>query len=166
MPTYIKQFYFVGMQFSSNEKFCRRLQLGSNGEFPMVRINSVLSGVKISINAFEDQIVYSDVLLALEEFGLEVVNAASSSITNMVFHTIHNKVFYYAHSKIIILYPFYRIQAYIFLWCCRCQVFCTEENAGYATSIQLMVCVHKSYFIAFKILCTKSLSSTISSIIS
>ena len=125
MPTYIKQFSFVGLQFSSNEKFCGRLQLGSNGEFPTVRINSVLSGVKISINAFEDQIVYSDVLLALEEFGLEVVNSTSSSINKMVFHTIHNKVFYYAHSKIIILCPFYRIQAYIFLWCCRCQVFCT-----------------------------------------
>ena len=122
MPTYIKQFSFVGLQFSSNEKFCGRLQLGSNGEFPMVRINSVLSGVKISINAFEDQIVYSDVLLALKELGLEVVNATSSSINNTVFHTIHNKVIYYAHSKIIILCPFYRIQAYIFLWCCRCLI--------------------------------------------
>lgn len=60
-----------------------------------MRIKSVRSGVKISINVFEDQIVYSDVLLALEEFGLEVVNATSSSINNTVFHTIHNKVFYY-----------------------------------------------------------------------
>ena len=83
----------------------RRLQ-GSDGEFPTVKINSVLSGVNVSIDAFEDQIVYSDVLMALEECGLEVVNATSSSINNMVFHTIHNKVFFYTRGNIIILSAF------------------------------------------------------------
>jgi len=89
-----EQVSFVGVQFSSDEKFFGKrpgLQ-GSEGKFPTVKINSVRSGVKISLNAFEDQIVYSNLLLALEAFGLEVVNATSSSINNTVFHTIHNKV--------------------------------------------------------------------------
>jgi len=84
----------VSVEFSSNEKFCskhQRLQ-GSDREFPTVKINSDHSGVKISLNAFEDQIVYSNLLLALEDCGLEVVNATSSSINKKVFHTVHNKV--------------------------------------------------------------------------
>jgi len=85
---------FLSVQFSSNDKSCsKHLPLqGSDGKFPTVKINSVCSGVKISLNAYEDQIVYSNLLLALEEWGLEVVNATSSSVNNMVFHTIHNKV--------------------------------------------------------------------------
>jgi len=66
---------------------------GSDREYPAVKINSVGSGVQICMNSLEHEIVYSDILLALEEGGLEVVSAASSVINNRVYHTIHAKVF-------------------------------------------------------------------------
>lgn len=81
-------------ELSSNEKFSSKqpwLQR-SDEEFPTVEIKSIRSGVRISLNVFEDQIVYSNLLLALEECGLEVVNATSSSVNNKVFHNIYNKV--------------------------------------------------------------------------
>nr|UFA45756.1 bHLH63 [Pinus massoniana] len=81
-------------ELSSNEKFSSKqpwLQR-SDEEFPTVEIKSIHSGVRISLNVFEDQIVYSNLLLALEECGLEVVNATSSSVNNKVFHNIYNKV--------------------------------------------------------------------------
>jgi len=49
--------------------------------------------MKIWANTLERDIVYSDILLALEEGGLEVVSAASSAINNRAYHTIHAKVF-------------------------------------------------------------------------
>jgi len=77
------------------EKFCHKtLPLeGSDREYPAVKINSVGSGVQIWTNSLEHEIVYSDILLALEEAGLEVVSAVSSAINNRVYHTIHTKVF-------------------------------------------------------------------------
>lgn len=85
---------FVGIQSSSNQKFCSkqpRFQ-GSDGKVPSVKIDSSHSSVKVTVNVFHDQIVYSDLLRALEESGLEVLNAMSSFIDNAVFHTIHSKV--------------------------------------------------------------------------
>lgn len=49
-----------------------------------MQINSIHSSVKISLNVFEGQIVYSNFLLRLEECGLQIVNAMSSSINNKV----------------------------------------------------------------------------------
>jgi len=79
----------------SFENFCCKTPPfgGSDREYPAVKINSVGSGVQIWTNTLEDEIVYSDILLALEEGGLEVVSAASSAINNRVYHTIHCKVF-------------------------------------------------------------------------
>jgi len=78
----------------SFEKFCNKTVSfgGSDREYPAVKINSVGSGVQIWTNILERDIVYSDILLALEEDGLEVVSAASSAINNRVYHTIHAKV--------------------------------------------------------------------------
>lgn len=93
-----EEFPFVGIQSSSNQNFCRkhlRFQ-GSDGEIPSMKINFSHSSVEVSVNAFQDQIVYSDLLMVLEECGLEVVNATSSVIDNAVFHTIHSKVFFFS----------------------------------------------------------------------
>jgi hypothetical protein len=81
----------------SFEKFCNKTPPfgGSDREYPAVKINSVGSGVQIWTNTLEHEIVYSDILLALEEGGLEVVSAASSAINNRVYHTIHAKVISY-----------------------------------------------------------------------
>ena len=65
---------------------------GSDREYPALKINSVSSGVQIWMNSLGHEIVYSEILLALEEEGLEVVSAASSTINNRVYHTIHTKV--------------------------------------------------------------------------
>jgi len=83
---------FDGSRFS---KFCSRSRPvgGSVREFPTLKINCDGSGVQVWTNTFEHEIVYSDLLLALEEGGLEVVSAASSAINNRVYHTIHAKVF-------------------------------------------------------------------------
>nr|UFA45741.1 bHLH46 [Pinus massoniana] len=89
-----EEFPFVGIQSSSKQNFCRkhlRFQ-GSDGEIPSMKINFSHSSVEVSVNAFQDQIVYSHLLMVLEECGLEVVNATSSVINNAVFHTIHSKV--------------------------------------------------------------------------
>eukprot|EP00253_Pinus_taeda_P006569 PITA_06569 len=85
---------FVGIQSSSKHNFCRkhlRFQ-DSDGKFTSMKINFSHSSVEVSVNAFQHQIVYSDLLMVLEECGLEVVNATSSVINNAVFHTIHSKV--------------------------------------------------------------------------
>eukprot|EP00253_Pinus_taeda_P017027 PITA_17027 len=76
----------------SFEKFCNKIPL-LDREYPELKINSVGSGVQIWTNTLERDIVYSDILLALEEGGLEVVSAASSAINNRAYHTIHAKVF-------------------------------------------------------------------------
>lgn len=78
----------------SLEKFCNKTVSfgGSDREDPAVKINSVGSGVQIWTNILERDIVYSDILSALEEDGLEVVSAASSAINSRVYHTIHAKV--------------------------------------------------------------------------
>lgn len=75
---------------------------GLDRKYPEVKINSLGSGIQIWTNTLEHEIVYSDILLALEEGGLEVVSAASSAINNRVYHTIHAKVFdvnsFYIHT--------------------------------------------------------------------
>lgn len=78
----------------SFQKFCNKTpqRVGSDGEFPAVKINFVGSGVQIWTYALEHEIAYSDILLTLEQRRLEVVNAASSAINNKVYHTIHAKV--------------------------------------------------------------------------
>lgn len=78
----------------SFQKYCNKtLQfVGSDGECPAVKINPAGSGVQILTYALEHEIAYSDILLRLEQCGLEVVNAASSAINNKVYHTIHTKV--------------------------------------------------------------------------
>lgn len=79
----------------SFRKFCNKTQPfgGSDRECPAVNIKSVGSGVQIWTNSLEHEIVYSEILLALEEGGLEVVSASSSAVKNRVYHTIHAKVF-------------------------------------------------------------------------
>lgn len=83
----------------SFEKFCNKFPPleGSDRGYPEVKIKSVGSGVQIWTNSLERDIVYSDILMALEEAGLEVVSAASSVISNRVYHTIHAKVVVYTH---------------------------------------------------------------------
>lgn len=83
-----------GVRLSSNEKICIKAQPigGSDREFPTVKIKSMGSTLQVCTNTFEHQIVFSDLLLAIEEGGLEVVSAASSAINNRIFHTIHTKV--------------------------------------------------------------------------
>lgn len=66
---------------------------GSDRDCPAFNIKSVGSGVQIWTNSLEHEIVYSDILLALEDGGLEVVSASSSAVKNRVYHTIHAKVF-------------------------------------------------------------------------
>jgi len=87
-----------GALFSSNEKFWSNdpRRPGSDGEFPAVKIKSRGSSVEVSINAFKEQIVYSNLLLVSEECGLKIVNVSSSVINKRVFHTIHGKVLPYA----------------------------------------------------------------------
>lgn len=66
---------------------------GLEREYPALQIYSVSSGIQICMNSLEHEILYSDILLALEGEGLEVVSAASSTLNNKVYHTIHTKVF-------------------------------------------------------------------------
>eukprot|EP00253_Pinus_taeda_P014654 PITA_14654 len=86
---------FQGVRLSCNEKFCLETPVigGYAGEFPNVKIKSTDSAVQVWMNTFEYQIVYSDLLMSLEDCGLEVVCADSSTINNRVYHTIHAKVF-------------------------------------------------------------------------
>lgn len=82
--------------FSDEKVCCKALPVEcSDRELPAVKIKSMGSVVQVCTNTFLQQIVYSDLLLALEEGGLEVVCAASSAINNKVYHTIHTKVIYY-----------------------------------------------------------------------
>lgn len=84
-----------GEQFSCNQIICKYpLFRGSDGDqFPAVEIKSVGSGVQVSTKTFEHQILYSDLLQALEEAGLQVLSATRFAINNnRVFHTIHSKV--------------------------------------------------------------------------
>eukprot|EP00253_Pinus_taeda_P012794 PITA_12794 len=83
-----------GLQFSGNEKFCIKAPAirESDQRFPSINIKSMGSAVQVWTNTFEHQILYSDLLLALEDVGLEVVSATSSTISNRIYHTIHTKV--------------------------------------------------------------------------
>eukprot|EP00253_Pinus_taeda_P018183 PITA_18183 len=84
----------------SFEKICNKtVSFGGSDQDLAVKINSVGSGVQIWTNILERDIAYSDILLALEEDGLEVVSAASSAINNRVYHTIHAKVVSYTHCQ-------------------------------------------------------------------
>lgn len=85
---------FQALRFSGNEKFCIKAPaIGESDQgFPSINIKSMGSAVQVSTNTFEHQILYSDLLLALEDVGLEVVSTTSSTISNRVYHTIHTKV--------------------------------------------------------------------------
>ena len=88
---------FHGMPLSCNDKFCIKAPpvRGSDCELPTVKIKSMGSTVQVCMNMFEHQIVYFDLLLALEEGELEFLCASYSSINNRIFHTIHTKVILY-----------------------------------------------------------------------
>jgi len=88
---------FEGLRLSCNDKVCIRAPPTeeSDRELPIVKIKSKGSAVQVWTNTFEHQIVYSDILMALEDGGLEVVCAASSAVNNRVYHTIHTKVISY-----------------------------------------------------------------------
>eukprot|EP00253_Pinus_taeda_P029112 PITA_29112 len=83
-----------GLRFSGNEKF--RIKAPAIGEsdqgFPSINIIPMGSAVQVRTNTFDHQLLYSDLLMALEDGGLEVVSASSSTISDRVYHTIHAKV--------------------------------------------------------------------------
>eukprot|EP00253_Pinus_taeda_P007565 PITA_07565 len=80
-----------GLQLSYNQKICKSPLFRDH--FPAVEIKSFGLGIQVSTKTFEHHIVYSDLLQALEETGLEVFSAAVFAISNnRVFHTIHAKV--------------------------------------------------------------------------
>lgn len=85
---------FEDVKLSCNEKVCIKAPPteGSDRELPIVKTKFMGSVLQVCTNTFEDQIVFSDLLMALEAGGLEVVCAASSTINNKVYHTIHTKV--------------------------------------------------------------------------
>lgn len=76
------------------EKFCNKKPqfVGSDGECPALKMNSLGLGIQIWTCALENEIPYSDISFALEQCELEVVNASSFAINNKVYHTIHAKV--------------------------------------------------------------------------
>eukprot|EP00253_Pinus_taeda_P016118 PITA_16118 len=85
---------FQALPFSGNEKFCIKAPVIGEPDqgFPSINIKSMGSAVQVWTNTFAHQIVYSDLLMALEDGGLEVVCAASSTMSNRSYHTIHTKV--------------------------------------------------------------------------
>ena len=88
---------FQGLQFSGNEKSCNKAPTIGESEqgFPSINIKSMGSVIQVQMNMFEHKIVYSNILMALEDGGLEVVCAASPIINNKVYHTIYTKVLSY-----------------------------------------------------------------------
>eukprot|EP00253_Pinus_taeda_P016623 PITA_16623 len=85
---------FHGLRFSGNEKFCIKAPaIGESDQgFPSINIISMGSAVQVRTNTFEHQLLHSDLFTALEDGGLEVVCASSSTISNRVYHTIHAEV--------------------------------------------------------------------------
>lgn len=82
-------------QFSCKQKISKsQLFRQSDGDqFPSVEVKSTGLGIQVSTKTFEHQIVYSDLLQALEEAGLQVLSAVRFAMdNNKVFHTIHTKV--------------------------------------------------------------------------
>jgi len=61
--------------------------------FPIVRVSNFGPGIKVSANAFKNQIELSSLLMILEEAGVEVVSATVSAINDRVFYSVHSKVF-------------------------------------------------------------------------
>eukprot|EP00253_Pinus_taeda_P023660 PITA_23660 len=82
------------VRLSCKDKFCSKAPSigGSDEEFPKVKIKSIGSDYQVLTNTLEHQIVYSDLLMALDDGGLEVVCAASSAVNSRVYHTIYTKV--------------------------------------------------------------------------
>uniref|UniRef100_A0A0D6QUX2 BHLH domain-containing protein n=1 Tax=Araucaria cunninghamii TaxID=56994 RepID=A0A0D6QUX2_ARACU len=60
--------------------------------FPLVSVNCVASHVIVTINTFRDQIIFSRLLLAIEDEGFQVLTAASFATKQKVFYTVHCKV--------------------------------------------------------------------------
>eukprot|EP00253_Pinus_taeda_P017551 PITA_17551 len=82
------------VRLSCKDKFCSNdASIGGSDEvFPTVKIKSIGSDYQVLTKTFEHQIVYSDLLMALDDGGLEVVCAASSTVNSRVYHTIYAKV--------------------------------------------------------------------------
>ncbi|GLJ55122.1 hypothetical protein SUGI_1183030 [Cryptomeria japonica] len=79
---------FKGVEISRPVEFHE-----SDEGIPSVRIMSLGStAFQVHINLTQNQIAFSDILLVLEEYGVEAVNAASSVNNEKVFHTIYAKV--------------------------------------------------------------------------
>eukprot|EP01018_Ginkgo_biloba_P023629 Gb_26737 [translate_table: standard] len=66
-------------------------ELGQKRDEMRISDNIKIS-VRIKVNTFKDLFVFSDLLLALEEHGLEVVTAVATEVNDKVFLTIHSKV--------------------------------------------------------------------------
>eukprot|EP00253_Pinus_taeda_P006811 PITA_06811 len=90
----IEEISLEDVRLSCKDKFCSKAPSigGSDEEFPKVEIKSIGSDYQVLTNTFEHQIVYSDLLMALDDGGLEVVCAASSAVNSRVYHTIYTKV--------------------------------------------------------------------------
>ncbi|KAH9317658.1 hypothetical protein KI387_019427, partial [Taxus chinensis] len=63
----------------------------SSETFPTVKVITVGSGVLVSTNTVKSDMVLSDLLLTLENNGLDIVSASSSAMSDKIFHTIHAK---------------------------------------------------------------------------
>eukprot|EP01018_Ginkgo_biloba_P023622 Gb_26735 [translate_table: standard] len=77
---------------SSKLKVCEGLPYHGSEGFPKVTVEYAGRGVQITVNMFTNQIIFSNILLALEEEGLEVVAAVATTINDKICHTIHSKV--------------------------------------------------------------------------
>lgn len=62
-------------------------------KFQTIRVSKFGQGIQVSVNAFNNQIHFSSLLMVLEEAGVEVVSATVSAINDRVFYSIHSKVF-------------------------------------------------------------------------
>jgi len=113
----------------------------------MVQINSIFSGIKMSLNVFEYHIVYSNILLTLEECSLEVVNAMYSSINNKVFHTIYNKVFSYNCGNNLLPCLLYQYQQiHIFVHYHRCLIMESLTWKAYMRSLGIRYWITRSNY--------------------
>ncbi|KAH9317655.1 hypothetical protein KI387_019424, partial [Taxus chinensis] len=75
------------------KKCCQDLSLSVASEtFPIVKINYVGSVVLVSTSTIKHDIVLSDLLLTLENNGLDIFSVTSFAMHEKVFHTIHAEV--------------------------------------------------------------------------
>ncbi|XP_057869427.1 transcription factor bHLH118 [Cryptomeria japonica] len=75
-----------------NEKNCKVLpSIGESQSFPSVKIMAIGSGIEITTSSLKCQVVLSDILLALENEGLEVVSTIACTTEDKIFHTLYTK---------------------------------------------------------------------------